>query len=59
MPELVERHEFAALKIAAAFGNCLVIASLWLFLQLEDHCASGAVLQRCGQSAQTFDSFVK
>jgi hypothetical protein len=46
MPKLVERHEFAALKIAAAFGDGLAIAGLRLFLQLQDQCSGGAVLQR-------------
>jgi hypothetical protein len=59
MPKLVECHEFTALKIATAFGDRLVIANLWLFLQLQNECSGGTVLQRSGQSAQTFDSFVK
>jgi hypothetical protein len=31
MPQLVERHEIAALKIAAAFGDRLTVAGFWLF----------------------------
>ena len=59
MSELVERHEIAALKLAAAFNNCLAVAGLGLLIQLADQGQRGTVLHGGRQPAQAFDGLVK
>src|SRR5580658_4255579 len=59
MAKLVEGHEIAAPKFAAAFGDCVAVAGFRLFFQLPDQGPRGAVLHRRRQLAQTFNGFVE